>query len=223
MRKISYLLLFAALCCAHVWAQSPQEGSAQTSGENLRKYVPVLPPVRAHFWKIDPAVGYAVKDFGGGVYVVSDNGRQSAFLVSDEGVIVFDAPASFGKHIPAAIAIVTDKPIKFLVYSHSHKDHIGGSAAFKNIPGLQIVALDGVSNFLKEMNDPGAGIGDLPPLAQPELLGERKLVEVMHNWHFSLFHLWVVLIGNRYLPRPVRIFKEFAAQMAPKLFPKLPV
>ena len=41
-----------------------------------------------------------------------------------------------------------------LVYSHSHKDHIGGSSAFKNIKDLKIVALEGVGDFLKEMNDP---------------------------------------------------------------------
>jgi glyoxylase-like metal-dependent hydrolase (beta-lactamase superfamily II) len=90
----------------------------------------------------------------GGVYVISDNGWQSAFLVTDEGVIVFDAPASFGKSIPLAISKVTDKLIKMLVYSHSHKDHIGGSAAFKNIKDLKIVALDKVSDFLKEREDP---------------------------------------------------------------------
>jgi hypothetical protein len=32
----------------------------------------------------------------------------------------------------------------------------------------------------------------------------------------------VVHLGNRYILRPVRIFKEFAVQMAPKLFPTLP-
>ena len=95
-----------------------------------------------------------MRDFGNGVYALSDNGWQSAFLVTDVGVIVFDAPASYGKHIPEAVAKVTNKPIKMLVYSHLHKDHIGGSAAFKNIPGLQIIALDTVSDFLKEMNDP---------------------------------------------------------------------
>jgi glyoxylase-like metal-dependent hydrolase (beta-lactamase superfamily II) len=105
-------------------------------------------------WKIDPKIGYAVHSVGGGVYVISDNGWQSAFLVTDEGVIVFDAPASFGKSIPSEIAKVTDKPIKMLVYSHAHKDHIGGSAAFKNIKDLKIVSLDTVSDFLKEMDDP---------------------------------------------------------------------
>src|SRR5215467_5951354 len=66
----------------------------------------------------------------------------------------------------------------------------------------------------------GTGIGDLPPLVQPELLREGRLVEVMPNWQFSLFHLWVVHLGNRYVTRPVRVFKEFTTQMAPKLFPK---
>jgi len=68
----------------------------------------------------------------------------------------------------------------------------------------------------------GTGIGDLPPLVQPELLHQGRLVEVMPNWQFSLFHLWVVHLGNRYVTRPVRVFKEFTTQMAPKLFPKLP-
>ena len=68
----------------------------------------------------------------------------------------------------------------------------------------------------------GAGIGDLPPLVQPELLREGKLMEVMPKWHFSIFHLWIVHLGNHYMTRPVRVFKQFATQIAPKLFPKLP-
>jgi DNA-binding transcriptional LysR family regulator len=68
----------------------------------------------------------------------------------------------------------------------------------------------------------GTGIGDLPPLVQPELLRGGRLVEVMPKWHFTVFNLWVVHVGNRYLTRPVRVFKEFAAQMAPTLFPSLP-
>src|ERR1700680_5225834 len=109
MTKLIYLLMFSAVLSGPI--------AAQTSPESLEGYVPVLDSVKANFWKIDPAIGYAVKSFGGGVYVISDNGWQSAFLVTDEGVIVFDAPASFGKSIPSAIAKVTDKPIKMLIYS----------------------------------------------------------------------------------------------------------
>jgi hypothetical protein len=45
----------------------------------------------------------------------------------------------------------------------------------------------------------------------------------MSRWRFSTFDLSVVHLGNRQMPRPVRVFKEFAAQMARKLFPTLPI
>jgi hypothetical protein len=34
--------------------------------------------------------------------------------------------------------------------------------------------------------------------------------------------LSVVHLGNRHISRPVRLFKEFAVQVAPTLFPVLP-
>jgi DNA-binding transcriptional LysR family regulator len=68
----------------------------------------------------------------------------------------------------------------------------------------------------------GAGIGDLPPLVRPDLLSEGKLVEVMPQWHFRTFNLSLVHLGNKYLARQVHLFKDFAAQMAPKLFRSLP-
>ena len=68
----------------------------------------------------------------------------------------------------------------------------------------------------------GTGIGDLLPLVQPELLRDGRLDEVMGKRHFTVFNLWLVQVGNRYLTRPVRVFKECASQMAPTLFPSLP-
>ena len=148
MKLILFCSLFAFGLCGRVGAQSTQ------TPEGLKEFVPVLPSVRSNFFDVDPKLGYAVKDVGGGVYVVSDNEWQSAFLVTDAGVIVIDAPETFGKGIPTAIAKVTDKPIKMLIYSHIHRDHIGGSPAFKDIPGLKIVSLKSVADYLKEQNDP---------------------------------------------------------------------
>jgi len=68
----------------------------------------------------------------------------------------------------------------------------------------------------------GTGIGDLPPIVQPQLLRKGKLVEVMPRWRFRTFNLSMVHLGNRYAPRTVRVFKDFAARMAPTLFPNLP-
>jgi DNA-binding transcriptional LysR family regulator len=68
----------------------------------------------------------------------------------------------------------------------------------------------------------GAGIGDLPPLVQPELLRSGRLVEVMPKWRFRNFDLSLVHLKDRHIPRPMRLFKELAAKMVPAMFPTLP-
>jgi DNA-binding transcriptional LysR family regulator len=69
----------------------------------------------------------------------------------------------------------------------------------------------------------GIGIGDLPPIVQPELLRSGRLVEVMPKWHFRAFDLVLLHLGNKHISRSVNLFKEFAVKMAPKLFSTLPV
>jgi glyoxylase-like metal-dependent hydrolase (beta-lactamase superfamily II) len=181
-------------------AKQPAAFAGTDSLEALREHVPVLPAVRAKYWNIDPVVGYGMKDFGSGVYALSDDGWQSAFLVTDAGVIVFDAPASYGKHIPEAVAKVTHKPMKMLVYSHIHKDHIAGSVAFKNIPGLQIIALDTVSDFLKEMNDPNRLIPTVTfKTAKTIKLGDKTVELTRHNYHSNEGDLFIYVPGAKFL------------------------
>lgn len=86
-------------------------------------------------------------------------------------------------------------------------------------PYLSINEYSGLATALLS----GVGIGDLPPIVQPQLLHEGRLVEVMPRWRFPAFNLSLCHLSSRYTPRPVRVFKEFAAQMAPALFPDLPV
>jgi flavorubredoxin len=188
------------LVCLSMLAVFSSIVPAQSSQDDLQKYVPVLPAVTARFWQIDPKLGYAVKSVGGGVYVISDNGWQSAFLVTNEGVIVFDAPASFGKSIPSAIANVTDKPITMLVYSHAHKDHIGCSAAFKDIKDLKIVALDSVSDFLKEINDPNRLIPNVTFKTEKTLtLGGQTVELTRHAYHSNEGDLFIYVPQAKFL------------------------
>ena len=67
----------------------------------------------------------------------------------------------------------------------------------------------------------GTGIGDLPPMVQPELLRDGRLVEVMPGWRFPMQDLSLVHLSNRQVSRPVRLFKAFAVGMAAALFPEL--
>jgi len=68
----------------------------------------------------------------------------------------------------------------------------------------------------------GAGVGEVPPLVQPDLIPSGKLVEIMPRWRLRTFHLWMVHLGNRYIAKPVRLFKDFAAERLPAMFPNLP-
>ncbi|HTW32949.1 MAG TPA: LysR family transcriptional regulator [Candidatus Sulfotelmatobacter sp.] len=85
-------------------------------------------------------------------------------------------------------------------------------------PYLEINEYDGLASALLA----GTGIGDLPPIVQPELLRSGRLVEVMPKWHLRTYHLSLCHLGNRFVARPVRVFKDFAAKMALSLFPSLP-
>lgn len=58
---------------------------------------------------------------------------NSYFIVTDKGVLVFDTGSSLviGKAIKKAIKDVTDKPVRWVVNSHSHADHWLGNSAFE--------------------------------------------------------------------------------------------
>jgi glyoxylase-like metal-dependent hydrolase (beta-lactamase superfamily II) len=178
MKRLIFILAVSAALCS--------SATAQSADEDLKRYVPILPSVKAQFFDVDPKLGYAVKNMGRGMYVISDNMWQSAFFVTDDGVIVFDSPESFGKGIPAAIAKVTGKPIKYLVYSHAHKDHIGGSTAFKDIKDLKIVAVEGVAAFLKEQNDPNRLIPNVVFADRKTITLGGKTVELTRHFYHSV-------------------------------------
>jgi DNA-binding transcriptional LysR family regulator len=68
----------------------------------------------------------------------------------------------------------------------------------------------------------GAGIGEFPPVVQPELMRDGRLVEVMPDWRFRAYDLSLIQAGARHVTKPCRLFKDLVTRMAPSLFPDLP-
>ena len=68
----------------------------------------------------------------------------------------------------------------------------------------------------------GTGIGEVPPIVQPELIRSGRLIEVLPGWRLQTLHLSLTHLGERYIARPVRLFKDFASDYIPSLFPELP-
>jgi glyoxylase-like metal-dependent hydrolase (beta-lactamase superfamily II) len=126
-------------------AQSPE----------LPEYVPLLPQVQAQALAVDPQKGYRVFRLKPDVYLITDGAYESLFVTTGKGVALFDAPPSFAGHISQAVAETTSEPVAALVYSHQHVDHIGGAGlVLKEHPGIEIIAEEGTTKFLREMADP---------------------------------------------------------------------
>ena len=74
---------------------------------------------------------------------------NAGFVVTDAGVVVFDAlgTPALGRAMAAAIAKVTPQPIRRVIVSHYHADHIYGLQALKG-PGVDIWAHRNAQRYL---------------------------------------------------------------------------
>src|SRR6188768_4357458 len=91
------------------------------------------------------------------VYIFRNGNQQSMFIVTKDGVSATD-PVAYGRPTGGQqyideIKKVTDKPVKFLIYSHHHFDHIAGGKAFKDA-GARIIAHKNATARLKVLQDP---------------------------------------------------------------------
>jgi len=133
MRRASYVIVAAlvAAACVGVVAHAQQ---------------PAAPPFATT--KVDGTDN---------VYVFRYGNHQSMFVVTSAGVIATD-PIGYGR--PQAVVTyvdeikkVTPQPIKYLVYSHHHFDHIAGGKPFKDA-GATVVALKRTQERLAQIKDP---------------------------------------------------------------------
>jgi glyoxylase-like metal-dependent hydrolase (beta-lactamase superfamily II) len=97
------------------------------------------------------------------VYIIRNGNHQAMFVVTKAGVIATD-PIAYGR--PAGgqayldeIKKVTDRPVKYLIYSHHHYDHIAGGKAFKDA-GATIIAHKRAKERLEALNDPHTPLPD---------------------------------------------------------------
>src|SRR6516165_3307788 len=96
------------------------------------------------------------------VYIFRYNRHQSMFIVTPDGVIVTDP---IGLRRPAAQAYIeeirkiTPAPIKYVIYSHPHFDHIAGGQPFKD-QGATFVAHRNAKDRIVALNAPDVVVPD---------------------------------------------------------------
>src|ERR1700704_3427219 len=97
---------------------------------------------------------FATTKIADNVYMFRYEGHQAMFVVTSEGVIATD-PISENR--PAATAYlgeirkITQAPTRYVIYSHSHADHIAGGKPFKDA-GATFVAHRLAKDAIARMN-----------------------------------------------------------------------
>jgi glyoxylase-like metal-dependent hydrolase (beta-lactamase superfamily II) len=96
------------------------------------------------------------------VYIFRYGRHQSMFVVTPDGVIATDP---IGLRRPSARAYIeeirkiTQAPIKYVVYSHSHFDHIAGGQPFKDL-GATFIAHRNAKARIAALNAPDVVVPD---------------------------------------------------------------
>ncbi len=87
------------------------------------------------------------------LFAVTGGGGNCAFLVTDEGILLIDSKTSpsLGENLLKRIREVTDKEIKYLVFTHYHGDHIQGAQVFKE---AVIVSHSNTKNNIEKITIP---------------------------------------------------------------------
>lgn len=92
--------------------------------------------------------------FYGNIAQVDEHNRgfngNAGFVVTPGGVLVIDSLGTprLARRMIATIRQVTDRPVRYLILTHSHPDHAYGAVAFRELGGVTIVGHPGVLDYL---------------------------------------------------------------------------
>jgi glyoxylase-like metal-dependent hydrolase (beta-lactamase superfamily II) len=136
------------------------------------------PPAPPDFSKVE----IKTTDLGHDTYELQGQGGNITVAVGGDGVILVDGEfAPLHDKIKAAIAAITQQPVKYLINTHYHGDHTGGNAPFA-AEDVKVVAQENVKKRLEE-GTTNVLTGNKTPPAAPEALpaktyGDRLVLKV---------------------------------------------
>ncbi|MEI5909649.1 MBL fold metallo-hydrolase [Bacillus spongiae] len=170
---VSLLLIFSILGSSFA-AESGEKNEELDQNETAQNtddlVYPAPLPENAKGPIIPMDKGYIVEEIGDGIYAVMDGIFSTMFMTTGNGVIAVDAPQTMGEKYLAAIKEVTDEPIKHVIYSHAHQDHIGSASMFPE--DVTIIAHEETAKILEERQDPNR------PIPTKTFKGDKKTIKI---------------------------------------------
>src|ERR1700716_3202291 len=135
------------------------------SGPALAQTPPAAAPPPPDFSKVE----IKTTDLGENVYMLEGQGGNITVAVAENGIIMVDGQfAPLHDKIKAAVAAISNLPIKYLINTHYHGDHTGGNESFAK-DGATIVSQVNVKNRLAAGTSNGLIGAKTPPAPQAAL------------------------------------------------------
>jgi len=165
-------LTVSALCCALAWIA----GAATVACG-----APRTPPAAAH--PAPPPAELHILPVQGNIYMLTGAGGNITVQTGDDGVLMVDTGlAPMSDKVLAAVHSLSGKPIRYIINTHVHPDHVGGNEAIAKagvtIAGGNVVGDIGASasnqatimafqSVLERMSTPASGTAAAPEGALP--------------------------------------------------------
>jgi glyoxylase-like metal-dependent hydrolase (beta-lactamase superfamily II) len=170
MTRTGLALLTAGLIAAVIPAQAQQQAPAPAAPAPAAPAAPAAAPTAP----ARPQIETTKVDGTDNVYIFRNGNHQAMFIVTKDGVIATD-PVAYGRPTGGQqyvdeIRKVTNKPIRYLIYSHHHFDHIAGGKAFKDA-GARVIAHKRAKERLAQIKDPHTVIPD-------ETVDKKKVIRL---------------------------------------------
>ena len=131
----------------------------------------------------NPMKKWEVEEIADGIYGFRYTFYRDIFIVTDDGVIVTDPLNKEAANIlREEIRKITDQPVKYVAYTHSHWDHVSGGQVFKD-EGAEFIAQEECAEHFLEAPNPDVVYPDVTYRDRYRItLGGKSLAEVAERF-----------------------------------------
>ena len=154
----------------------------QVTASNCDAPVPVPEVVRGG----PPAERVETQKIGDGIYVLGGTSHNSVAVEFEDHIAVVEAPLSEARSlavIEEIVRLIPNKPIRFLVNTHQHFDHIGGLRTYLHIGATIITHVKNYDFYNRDVLNytPRLVMPDMVSLWPPTELTEGYNVEAIRE------------------------------------------
>jgi cyclase len=153
--------------------------------------IPVRAGVRIAFPVWDDVV-IQDRDLGGHVHVLQGFGGNIGVLLTGTGIVVVDAEyPQLSNKLIAKIRSLSDEPLRYLVDTHFHWDHVGGNAGLAK-EGAKIISSPETVRHIKEEQGSGHALpSQYPPdpLLLPTIEVKSRMTVRMGEETVEIYHV----------------------------------